>query len=128
MEIVKIALVGVVGAIIFIYLKVHNSELSGLMVVATGILIILLTVDYLVVAIGFFKEMTNKTGIDGSVFKIIIKILAISYLADFSSSLCNDLGVSSLAEKVSFASRIIIFVSAFPVITNLFNTITSLIQ
>ncbi len=127
MEIVKIALVGVVGALIFIYLKSNSSELSGLTAIATGILILLLTVDYVVQAVAFFKTMTESTGIDGGVFKIIIKIVAISYLADFSSSLCSDLGVSSLGEKVNFASRLIIFVLSFPVILNLFNIISALI-
>ncbi len=127
MELIKIALVGVVGAIIFIYLKSNNQELAGLTAVATGILMIILTADYIVQAVTFFKTMSNNTGIDSGAFKIIIKIIAISYLADFSSSLCVDLGVTSLGEKVNFASRIIIFVLSFPIISNLFSIISSLI-
>lgn len=128
MEILKIASVGVVGALIFIYLKSNSSELSGLCAVATGILLILMTIDYIVMAVEFFKTMSDRTGISSGVFKIIIKIVAISYLADFSSSLCSDLGVGSLGVKVSFASKIIIFVLSFPIIMNLFDIITSLIK
>lgn len=127
MEIIKIALIGIVGALIFIYLKMNSSELSGLVVVATGILIVILTIDYIVDVVEFFGQMSQKTGLDSGVFKIIIKIVAISYLADFSSSLCADMGVTSLGEKVNFASRLIIFVLSFPIIINLFNIISSLV-
>ena len=128
MEIVKIALIAVVGALLFIYLKTNSSDLAGLVVVATGILILILTVDYVVQTVAFFKSMSETTGVDASSFKIIVKIVAISYLADFSSSLCADLGSTNLGEKVNFAGRVIIFVLSFPIIFNLFSIITAFIQ
>ena len=54
MEIIKIALVAVVGALIFIYLKSNSSDLAGLVVIATGILILILTVDYVIQTVSFF--------------------------------------------------------------------------
>ena len=71
MEIVKIALIAVVGALLFIYLKTNSSDLAGLVVVATGILILILTVDYVVQTVAFFKSMSETTGVDASSFKII---------------------------------------------------------
>lgn len=127
MEILKIVFVAVVGAMLYLYLKSQNSELSGLTVVATGIIIILLSVSYVISAVAFFSEMATKTGINSEVFVLIIKIVAISYLADFSSSLCDDLGVKSLGEKVNFVSRIIIFVLSIPVFNNLLNLVSSFV-
>ena len=128
MELIKIALIAVVGALLFIYLKSNSSDLAGLVVVATGIFILLLTVDYVIETVTFFKKMGQNIGIDSSFLKIIVKIVAVSYLADFSSSLCADLGSTNLGEKVSFAGRIIIFVLSFPIFINLFNVITSFIK
>ena len=127
MEILKIVTIGVVGAIIFIYLKSNNSELSGISAVATGILIIILTVSYIVDAVSFFSKMASITGVSSEVFTLIVKIIAISYLADFSSSLCEDMGAKSIGEKVNFASRLIIFVLSVPIISNLFSIVSSLI-
>ncbi len=127
MEIVKIACMAVVGAIIYVYLKSNGSELAGLSALSTGIILILTTVSYLISAVGFFSEMASKTGISSNLFLLVIKITAISYLADFSSSLCEDLGVKSLGDKVSFASKIMIFTLATPVIINLFDVISTLI-
>lgn len=128
MEIIKIIFVAVVGIIIFAYLKANNSELAGLSAICSGLVILLLTVDYVIEAVEFFKNMSEMTGINGSVFKLIIKIIAISYLTDFTYTLCNDLGSSSIGEKVNFAGRIIIFVLSTPIFMNLYQIISSLIK
>ena len=128
MEVVKIIFVSIVGILIFSYLKANNSELAGLSAVASGILILILTVDYVIETVEFFKNMSVLTGVDGSVFKLIVKIIAISYLTDFANSLCVDLGSSSIGEKVSFAGRIIIFSLSIPIFMNLFEIVTSLIK
>ena len=56
MEIIKIVSVAIIGAIFFIYLKSVNSELSGLLCLGTGIVILILTFNYLVEVVGFFNE------------------------------------------------------------------------
>lgn len=125
MEIFKIIAVALIGAIVYLYLKSNNSELSGLVVIATGIIIIILLVDYIFAAVGFFAEMANRTGVKSELFTILIKVVAISYLTDFCESLCEDIGVKSLANKVSLAGRVIIFVTAIPVFENLFEITSS---
>ena len=127
MEILKIACIAVIGAIIFVYLKSNGSELAGLTALATGIVLLLMTISYLITALGFFSEMASKTGISSNLFLLVVKITAISYLADFSSALCEDLGVKSLGNKVNFASKIMIFTLSTPVILNLFDVISSLL-
>lgn len=127
MEILKIICIAVIGALIFLYLKSNNSELSGITAVTTGILIIILTVDYISETVAFFSKMASTTGVSSELFVLIVKIVAISYLADFSSSLCEDLGAKSIGDKVNFASRLIVFVLSLPILSNLLTVVSSLI-
>ena len=127
MELLKILSIGVVGAFVFIYLKSNGSELAGLSIVATSVLLLISVLGYVVSAVGFFSEMASKTGISSEVFILVIKIISISYLADFTSSLCEDMGAKSIGEKVSFASKIIIFTISSPIIFTLFDVISSLV-
>ncbi len=127
MDILKIVCIAVVGALIFFYLKSNNSDLAGLSALSTGIILLITTVNYLITAVGFFSEMASKTGISSEVFLLVIKIITISYLADFTSSLCDDLGVKSIGNKVNFASKIIIFTLSTPIIVTLFEVVSELI-
>ncbi len=127
MEIVKIVIVGVVGAIIYCYLKGINSELSTLSVIATGLVIILLSLNYVVNTFQFFTEISQKTGIDSSLFLIIVKIIIISYLVDFSVNLCEDLGVKSIGDKITICGKLMVFTISIPIFNSLIETITSII-
>ncbi|MBR6737509.1 MAG: hypothetical protein IKL82_04005 [Clostridia bacterium] len=127
MDIIRFVSVGVVGAISFFYLKSVGSELSILVSTATGLLLLLFSVDYVIKSLGFFVMLYEKTGINGELFTILVKVIIISYLADFTEALCKDVGASSIGEKVSLVSRLIIFVVSIPVFENLFTIISALI-
>ena len=127
MEIIKIIFIGIVGTLIFIYLKNNNSELSGLSAIATSILIIILTVGYIVDTVKIFSLIAERTGISQELFTLIVKIISISYLSDFTYSFCEDAGAKSIGEKVNFTCKIIILVLSAPIINNIFNVISSLV-
>ena len=127
MEILKIVGVGVVGAIIFCYLKGINSELSTLSAIATGLIVLTLSLTYVVNTLQFFTEMSEKTGIDSSLFIIIVKIIVISYLVDFSVNLCEDMGVKSIGDKITLGGKVMIFSISIPIFNTLIESITSII-
>ena len=127
MEIVRIVCVGIVGAITYCYLKSVNSELSSLSVIATGLVILLLSLSYIVTTFNFFTEISQKTGIDSSLFLIIVKIIIISYLIDFSVNLCEDIGVKSIGDKIMLGGKVMIFSISIPIFNSLIETITSIL-
>ena len=126
MEIFKIVLVALIGAITFVYLKAINSDLSSLLLIGTGIIILLMTLSYVFTAVEFFKSLINNSNLDNNVFFLVAKITAISYLIEFSSSLCEDFGVKSIANKLELCGKIIIFVLSIPVFKTLIETLNSL--
>ena len=84
-------------------------------------------IDYIVKTVSIFSIIAEKTGISQEIFTIIIKIVSISYLSDFTYSFCEDAGVKSIGDKVNFACKIIVFMLASPIIYNIFNVISSLV-
>ena len=61
-------------------------------------------------------------------FPVIIKILAVAYITDFTSQLCKDAGEGSIGTKVEFAGKIMIFYLALPVLSAILEMISSLLQ
>ncbi len=127
MGIYKIIAVGVISAFIIVYLKYINSELTMPVTVCSGIILLLTTASYVYDFIGELKNLTYLSEIDTGVFSIIIKIIAISYLVEFSASLIDDFGLKSISDKVVFAGRIIILTMSMPIVKNLVEVIVDLI-
>ena len=60
-------------------------------------------------------------------FPVIIKVLAIAYITEFTASLCEDAGQKSIVTKVGLAGKISVFFVAIPVFTSLLNLLGSLV-
>lgn len=75
-----------------------------------------------------FTDIAEKTGIDQSLVKIILKIVAIGYLVEFSAGIVEDFGSKSIADKLVLAGKIIIFTVSIPIIQSLITLIGNILE
>ncbi|WP_337961188.1 stage III sporulation protein AD [Caloramator sp. mosi_1] len=68
------------------------------------------------VVIQAMQEIALKANIDYTYINIVLKIIAISYIASFGIEICKDIGQSSLASKIEFAGKVLILIMAIPII------------
>ena len=106
---IKIVAVALVLALVVIYLKNINSELYSIALVGAGIILLTISVNYLSDTLTFFSKIIDLTGVDKEFYVIIFKITAIGYLVEFGAETINDLGLKSLADKLIFIGKIVIF-------------------
>lgn len=127
MDIAKIIVMGLLFAIIIIYLQSVNREIALVATIVAGIIILMAIVDLLYSVFDLYKQIALLGGISGDVLKLIIKITLICYIVEFAVGIIEDFGLKSLADKVSVAGKLIVVIMATPVITSLINLIESLI-
>ena len=128
MEILKFVIIGIVGAVVYIFLKKENSEIATLSLIATSLTLIILVVDYAVTVLNLFKELSQSTMINPQIFTVIVKTIIIAYLTEFSKSFCDDVGVSSIGNKVILAGKICIFIIVSPILFSMTSSLLSLIK
>ena len=116
MKIIGAAFLTVAGATI---VKATKPELA-FSVTITGVVIILLFIfDMMKGSLGILSEIATMTGMDNGVIRILLKIVGIGYLTEFSVGVLNDFNANTLADKVSLAGKITIIVMSFPIISGL---------
>ena len=123
MELAKIIGVGLVTAIAALILKSSKPELAFAVTIAGGVIILIFALDMLGASLRIFTDIAEKTGIDQSLVKIILKIVAIGYLVEFSAGIVEDFGSKSIADKLVLAGKIIIFTVSIPIIQSLITLI-----
>ncbi len=128
MEIFKIVAIAIIGVLIFTYLKSINSELSVLSIVATGLVLLLSVSSYIIDVLNVFSNLSSNLNIDSQIFIIVIKIIIISYIIEFTENLSNDLGATNLSAKISLCGKLIIFVTAMPIFNSLISIITTFLK
>jgi len=123
----KIVAVALICGIIVLYLKSINSDLSTLALVASGIILIALSLSYIVDTFSFFNELIEMTGLSREIYSIIFKITAIGYVVEFGSGTLDDLGLKSLSNKLSFVGKFVIISVSLPIIYALINLLKGFI-
>jgi stage III sporulation protein AD len=127
MDILQIVGIGLVTVIASLLLKQIKPEYAMLISICGSVLLLLLTVDYLTQVIGVFQTIVQKTGLSNNLFSIIIKIIGIGYLTEFTANLCSDSGLGGVGDKVLLAGKLLIFVMSLPIIYNIIEIISELL-
>lgn len=127
MNFLQIVAIGITSAILITLLKQTKPEIAVILGVAVGIIIIILVADELYEVIVSFYGIAQTSGISGSIFSLILKIIGIGYLAEFSAGICADSGCKSVGDKILFAGKVVIMILALPVIKDLLSLITGIL-
>jgi stage III sporulation protein AD len=127
MEVLQIVGIGFVTCIAALLLKQIKPELAVLVAMCGGILLLLMTVNYLTEVVGVFNIIVQKTGLSSGIFSIIIKMIGLGYLIEFTANLCQDAGMGGLGDKVLLAGKLMIFTMSLPVIYNIIEIVVELL-
>lgn len=128
MELVRILGVGLVTAVAAILLRGTKPELAFAVTIAGGVIILVFSVDLLSQTVDIFRQIGEQTGIDGALIKLIVKIIAIGYLVEFAAGVVEDFGSKSVADKLVFAGKVIIFSVSLPVLQTLISLVGSFLD
>lgn len=128
MELVRIIGIALITALTALFLKGTKPELSFAVTVAGAALILIFIADMLSETPNVFSEIGEKTGIDNSLVRIIVKIVAIGYLVEFSAGVVEDFGSKSIADKLVLAGKVIIFAVSLPIIKSLLTLIDGFLE
>ena len=120
---IKVAIIGLAGGLLAVLLKNNKSEYG--MYVILGVSVIIFTyictqIESIISAINTFADYVNM---DKTYITILIKMTGISYLAEFASNICKDLGYQSVSSQIEVFARLTLFVISIPVVSALIETI-----
>lgn len=127
MEILKIAALALCAVILIVLVKNYKPEFGIYVTMAVSVLILFFLADSLKYAFAYISGVYDRLEYGKSYFPVIIKILAVAYITEFTSQLCRDSGEGSIASKVELAGKIIIFCIAIPVFISILNLLEELI-
>lgn len=121
---IKIAILGVVVALIALPFKVIKGEYSLYIGLAGCVMIFLFVVGKLEQVIQMMEEISSMLPIEGEYIKLLIKMIGITYITEFSQDICRDAGFGAVANQIGIAGKITLLVLGLPVIRSLLSCIS----
>ena len=120
---IKVVLIGLVAVFAVLLLKVGKPEFAMAVSLGACVLILLFAGGTLTTVIEELRTLFEYVKLPEGYLSILLKILGISYLAEFGSALCKDAGQAAIAGQIELVGKLAILVISMPVVTSLFETI-----
>lgn len=128
MQIFQLVGIAIITAVAALLLKGTKPELAFAVTIAGGIILLLFAFEIFKGSLTIFQKITEVTGIESSIVKILLKMVGIGYLVEFSAGVLNDFGQNSLGDKLVFCGKIIVLVLAVPILESVLNLIVKLLE
>ena len=127
MVILKIALIGIGGAILSVVVKQFQKEYSVFVLLSVCLFLILYLTSNVSEIVTFAENLGSKIQISSTYIKILFKLLAIAYICQISSNICQDLGYQSVSFQIEMIGKFSILILSIPIINSLLETIENLL-
>lgn len=118
-----IALLGVIAALGTVWMKSVRPEFGTLMAIAGAVIMLtygLSRIDYLLDAV---NELQSWLPVKPVYIKLLLKLMGISFLAEFASNVCRDAGCGAMSSQIELFGKLSMLVTGLPVILALFETL-----
>ena len=123
----KIIAIGLITCLATMIVRPIRSDFAVIIAIVGGLIILFMVVNYLSSVFETFRNIIGITGLNSSLYTLLLKIIGVGYLVEFTAGICSDTGNSSLGDKVLLGGKIIILVMALPIITNILKIVMELL-
>ncbi len=121
------AVIAVISALMAVYFKSIKSEYGLFISLGICILSMIFAVSKLKYFVEIIETIRLYIGLDMVYIEIILKIIGISYVAEFASDVCKDCGYSSMANQIQVVGKLTVLCISMPAILTLLETINGIL-
>ena len=123
MDVVKIAALGLAGTLLGIMLKGQKKEYELFISMGACLCIFYFIVTKLEIVLSVVNRMQDYVRIDTGYVGLLLKMIGITYISEFSSNLCKDAGYQAIAGQIEMFGKLSILTISMPVLLVLLETI-----
>ena len=123
MNVIQIGIIGVIGAILAVQLKGGKAEYGIYVAMAVSVILFSFIIDRLGVFVSTVGELASYIDMDAGYLATMLKMIGITYIAEFSSGICKDAGYQTIAGQIEIFGKVTILALGMPVLLALLETI-----
>ena len=127
------ALIGVVGALLCaallaVVLRAQRPELALCLSLAAGVLVAVALMRQIVPLLASLRRLLEAGGVSSAYLSVVLKAAGICFITQLTADTCRDAGETALAGKAELAGRVLMLLTAVPLLEDVLTLVTTLVN
>lgn len=123
MDVIQVAALAVAGVLLAVQFKSGKAEYGIYLGATLSILIFFQILGKLNVILEVIKTIGEFLPLNKIFAGTLLKMLGITYVAEFSASICQDAGYQTIARQIEILGKLTILMMSMPILLALLQTI-----
>ena len=123
MTVVTIGIVGITAVLLAVQMKGTRAEYGTYLVMAAGCFIFFYGVSKMESILDAMRKIQEFVKINHVYLSTLIKMIGITYIAEFCSGICKDAGYGALGTQIDIFGKLSILAVGMPIVLALMETI-----
>ena len=123
MTIVQAAVMGIAAVVLAVQIKPLKGEYSVYLILTAALVIGFLGISRLDIILETAREIGSYIQVQNIYLGTLLKMVGITYIAEFAAGICKDAGFSSLDTQIQMFGKLSILAVSAPVLLALLETL-----
>lgn len=115
-EIIKVGALGIVGVLLALQFKSQKPEYGMYIGFAISILIFCYALNQVQAVLARFEIIEKYLGDATGYLTILLKVIGITYICEFSAGVCKDAGFGSIADQIEILGKLSVMFAGLPIL------------
>lgn len=124
-EIIKVSFLGIAGVLLAVQFKGQKPEYGVYIGLAIGILIFAFCLRQVEAVLFQFEKIRDYLGGAESYLSILLRVIGITYICEFSAGICKDAGYQSVAGQIEILGKLAVMFAGLPILFTVIEQIQS---
>lgn len=123
MSMIQVGMLGAAGALLAIQFKSGREEYGIYISIVLSLIIFFCVLDHMEMMVEVIKTISSYIHMETAYIGTLIKMLGITYIAEFSAGICKDAGYQTVAVQIEIFGKLSVLILSMPVFLTLLDTI-----
>jgi len=126
-EMIKVGMLGIVGVLLAVQFKTNKPEYGTYIGFAMGILLFGYGFHQIEAVIEQFERIRGFLGDSKQYLTVLLRVIGVTYICEFSSGICKDAGYGSIAEQIEIFGKLSVMFAGIPILFAVIEQIQGLV-
>ena len=128
MNLIAVSFAAVIVVLIAIKIKDMDSGYGVILSMAGCVMVMYFVVSRFRQITDYIDRITAYISVNITYIDVILKLIGLAYVCQFSSDLCRDAGYNAIASQVEMAGKISLILLSMPVLMSVIDLVVKIVE